>query len=177
MEFSNKFGQATEAAEQYVRKMMEVLGDRDPIALLDGAVARLRNEIARIPAAKCAIPEAAGKWSVTDVVRHLAETEIVYGYRIRMVLTQDTPDIQGFDQDNLASAIRYDGATIEDFLSVLDVLRRLNLKLYRALSEDQLHRFGVHSERGPESVRRQIRLCAAHDEVHLKQIQRIASKV
>lgn len=177
MSFSNSYDQAKSGADDYVKAMVSLVGDRNPVEMLEGGVARLREEIARIPKNKLVIPEAAGKWSITDVVRHLAETEMVYGYRIRMVLSHDTPEIQGFDQDKWANLYCYEDATIDDFLSMLDILRSMNLKVYHCLGEDQLHRFGVHSERGPESVGKQIKLCAAHDEVHLKQIQRIASKV
>lgn len=177
MSVSNSYDQAKSGADEYVKAMIGMVGDRNPIAMLGGAVARLREEIARIPQGKLTLPEAEGKWSITEVVRHLAETEMVYGYRIRMVLSHDTPEIQGFDQDKWASLVSYDGATIDDYLSMLEILREMNLKVYRCLREEQLHRFGVHSERGPESVGRQIKLCAAHDEVHLKQILRIASKV
>lgn len=177
MAFSNSYDEAKAGAGEYVKAMMEIVGDRSPVEMLSGGVARLREEIARIPKEKLAIPEAPGKWSITEVVRHLAETEMVYGYRIRMVLSHDTPEIQGFDQDKWASLVCYDGATIDDFLAMLDVLRSMNLKVYRCLKEEQMHRFGVHTERGPESVGRQLRLCAAHDEVHLAQIRRIASRV
>jgi len=177
MSFSNSYDQAKSGADDYVKAMVGLVGERNPIEMLEGGVATLREELARIPKDKLEIPEADGKWSILDVVRHLAETEMVYGYRIRMVLSHDTPEIQGFDQDKWASLVCYDGATTDDFLAMLDLLRTMNLKVYRCLGEDQMHRFGVHSERGPESVGRQIKLCAAHDEVHLKQIKRIASNV
>lgn len=177
MSFSNSYDQAKSSADDYVRAMVGLVGDRNPVEMLEQGVARIRDEISRIPKDKLAIPEAEGKWSITDVVRHLAETEMVYGYRIRMVLSHDTPDIQGFDQDKWANLVCYDCASIEDYMTMLEILRSMNLKVYRCLKEEQLHRFGVHSERGPESVGKQIKLCAAHDEVHLQQIRRIAAKV
>ena len=177
MSFSNTYDQAKSGADEYVKAMIDIVGDRDPIEMLEGAVAILRDELASIPDGKLSVPEAEGKWSIHDVIRHLAETEMVYGYRIRMVLSHDTPEIQGFDQDRWANIVEYEGASVGEFMSMLDILRTMNLKIYRRLSEEQLHRFGVHSERGPESVGRQIKLCAAHDEVHLAQVKRIAGKV
>ncbi len=177
MSFSNTYQTAKSDAEEYVRMMIDIVADRDPIEMLAGAMKNLRDELARVPAEKLTIPEVEGKWSIFDVVRHLAETEMVYGYRVRMILSHDTPEIRGFDQDRWASIVKYDGATVDEFLSMLEVLRTLNLKIYRGLTEDETHRFGVHSERGPESVGRMLKLCAAHDEVHLKQIQRILAKV
>jgi len=177
MSFSNTYQTAKADADEYVRAMIEIVADRDPIEMLAGAVGNLRDELARVPPEKITTPEAEGKWSILDVVRHLAETEMIYGYRLRMILAHDTPEIQGLDQDRWASIVKYSGATIDEFFSMLEILRNLNLKIYRDLTEDEKHRFGVHSERGPESVGRILKICAAHDEVHLKQIQRILAKV
>jgi len=177
MSFSNAYAQATSGADEYVKAMIELVGERDPLKMLEGGVARLREEIARIPKEKLNVPEAEGKWSIIEVVRHLAESEMVYGYRIRLVLSHDTPEIQGFDQDKWAKLVCYDCASVDDFMAMLEMLRAMNLKVYHCLKEEQMHRFGLHSERGPESVGRMLRLCAGHDEVHLKQIRRIASKV
>jgi len=94
-----------------------------------------------------------------------------------MILSHDSPDIQGFDQDRWATNVRYDGATVGDFVDLAIAIRSMNLRIYRTLGPADLERYGVHSERGNESVWRVLRLCASHDEVHLAQIARIASAV
>ena len=52
-------------------------------------------------------PEAPGKWSATEVVQHLADSELVLGFRMRMILTEDRPALQGYDQDRWAGTLRY----------------------------------------------------------------------
>jgi len=177
MSSTNSFSGARENAGVYVKKMVEIVGDRDPVAMMAAAPDALRAAVASFPAGKETIAEAPGKWSLIDVVKHLADTEIVFAYRVRMILSHDTPDIQGFDQDRWANNVRYDGAAVGDFLDMATMLRQMNLRIYRALSGSDLERYGVHSERGNESVWRLLRMCAAHDEVHLAQIVRIATAV
>jgi hypothetical protein len=122
-------------------------------------------------------PEAPGKWSVIEVVQHLADTELVCGYRIRMILSHLTPDIQGFDQDRWANELEYGKRRLADALSEFRSLRESTIRLLRSLGPEKLARYGYHSERGQESVLQMTKLYAAHDLVHLKQIERIKQAV
>jgi len=122
-------------------------------------------------------PETEGKWSMRQVVRHLADSEIVWGWRMRLVLAQDRPAITGYDQDLWSARLRYDKADVEQSLQEFAVLRRSHLGLLSAASEDDLRRVGVHSERGEESVGHMIKLYAGHDLLHLRQLDRIRAAV
>jgi hypothetical protein len=108
-----------------------------------------------------------------DVVHHLADTELVYGFRLRMVLTQDTPALQGYDQDVWARTFRYREMPLPDVLAQLAVLRSANLRLLRGLEPPQWKRAGLHSERGLETVEHIVRMIGGHDLVHRRQIERI----
>ncbi len=163
--------------QTYMDRFKNVLGERDPFAVqqetadrLEAATSRLNNEHLRTP-------EKPGKWSVIQVVQHLADTEIALAFRSRKVLAEETPDIQGFDQDRWASALNYNGARLGDALAQFRVLRNVNLRLYRSMTPQELRRNGVHSERGRESVIDTIRLYAAHDLYHLGQIDRIKQAI
>ncbi len=177
MSFSNPASGATAAAAGYVRSLLDLLGDRDPFAVHEELVPALRAALAGLADADRRRPEAPGKWSVLDVVRHLADSEIVYAYRLRLVLAADSPPIPGYDQDRWAAALRYRDASSEESLDELAALRRGNLRLLRALSPEEWERSGVHAERGVESVRRLFRLMAAHDLVHRRQIDRIKHRL
>jgi hypothetical protein len=117
-------------------------------------------------------PEAPGKWSVIEVIQHLADSELVYGWRTRMILTEDRPAIQGFDQDAWTRTLRYDEMPLDVALGQLGGMRAANLQLWRSLSPAQRARVGVHSERGPESLDLLLHLMGAHDLVHRRQIER-----
>ncbi|HMH55743.1 MAG TPA: DinB family protein, partial [Gemmatimonadales bacterium] len=107
------------------------------------------------------------------VIQHLADSELVAGFRSRMVLSEDRPVLQGYDQDRWASEFRYREVSLSQALDQLRGLRMANLHLWKHLTPAQLEREGVHSERGPESAGHIIRLMAAHDLVHRRQIDRI----
>jgi hypothetical protein len=108
-----------------------------------------------------------------QVVRHLADSEIVWGWRLRQVLAQDRPPLTGYDQDAWAERLRYADADIDEALEEFAVLRRGHLRLLTRATADDLRRVGVHSERGEESVGHMLRMYAGHDLLHLRQLARI----
>jgi hypothetical protein len=114
---------------------------------------------------------------VLEVVQHLADTELVCGYRLRMIVSHPTPDIQGFDQDRWAKELEYGSRRLTDALSEFRSLRESNMRLLRSLGPEKLARYGYHSERGQESVLQIAKLYAGHDLVHLQQIERIKQAV
>jgi hypothetical protein len=117
--------------------------------------------------------EKPGKWSIIQVLNHLADTEMVYGYRIRMIVTHDEPPIQAYDQDLWAKHLRSNEGNASEILEELRKMRGRNVRLVKALRPDELERIGHHQERGPESVTRVMQMIAGHDRVHLRQIERI----
>lgn len=171
--FSNPAGNAPAAAAEYIRAIFAVLGDRDPLAVMTELVPWIEQRVRGLEPTVLRRPEAPGKWSVMDVVHHLADTELVYGFRLRMVLTQDTPALQGYDQDVWARTFRYREMPLPDVLAQLAVLRSANLRLLRGLEPPQWKRAGLHSERGLETVEHIVRMIGGHDLVHRRQIERI----
>lgn len=175
MTFSNPAANASAAASGYVRALLDLLGTRDPIEVLGELVPWLSGRIRRVTDSALRQPEAPGKWSVIEVIQHLADSELVAGFRTRMVLSEDRPALQGYDQDRWAREFRYRDVSLEQALDQLRGLRTANLHLWTALSPAQLDRVGQHSERGPESAGHILRLMAGHDLVHRRQIDRILS--
>jgi hypothetical protein len=173
MTFANPAGNAAAAASGYVRALLDLLGDRDPLAVAAEQVPWLERRLAGLPDGVLRRPEAPGKWSAVEIVQHLADSELVYAFRTRLVLTQERPPIQGFDQDAWARMLRYDEAPLDQALAQLRAVRTANLRLWRSLGVEQRARVGLHSERGPESVDLLIRLMGAHDLVHRRQLDRV----
>jgi hypothetical protein len=175
--FSNPLHYAPEAADAYVQALFDVLGDRDPLDTMPRTPALLRDAVEGVEDDALRRPEAPGKWSVVEVVQHLADSELVYGYRIRMTVAQDRPPIQGYDQDLWAQHLRYRDVRLEDALADFEALRTLNLRFLRALPDAAWERVGLHAERGEESVYQLTRLMGGHDLVHLRQIERVKRAV
>lgn len=174
MTFSNPGGAAAiSGAEAYVQALLDLIGDRDPLEIQAELLPWLDERLADVDDEELRRPEAPGKWSVLEVVQHLADSEMINGYRLRIMLEQDEPPIQGYDQDRWASVFRYREVELEMAMAQLRALRAANLRIWRSLSDEQLARVGRHSERGLETVGHLIRLVGAHDLVHRRQINRI----
>ena len=94
-----------------------------------------------------------------------------------MILASDTPEIQAYDQDAWAQRLGYSERTLPGALAQIRVVRARTLELLRGLSPEEWERYGVHSERGRESVRHTVNLQAGHDLVHLRQIARIKAAI
>ncbi len=173
MSFSNPASQAKENAAAYVKLLMDLLGDRDPFEVQSQQLTTLQAELAGIDEATLRRPEKPGKWSIMQVVQHLADSELVFRYRMRMILAYPTPEIQGYDQDLWATGLKYNEMDLNEALEQIRMLRSANLKMLRKLNEKEMERYGIHSERGPESIRKMLQMTAAHDILHLNQIRRI----
>jgi hypothetical protein len=171
--FSNPAGNASAAAGAYVSALLELLGSRDPLEVMGELLPWIESRLRGLPDAVLRKPEAAGKWSVIHVIQHLADSDLVAGFRIRMVVAEDRPPLQGYDQDRWATEFDYDQMPLSAALDQLRALRTANLWLWTRLTPAQLERVGIHSERGPESARHILRLMGAHDLVHRRQIERI----
>jgi hypothetical protein len=156
-----------------VRALLDLLGTREPLDLLPELIPWLHRRLAGIPEARLRRPEAPGKWSVVAIVQHLADSELILAVRGRLILSEDRPPIQGFDQDLWADRFDYVGASMALALAQLRALRAVNLALWRGLGAAEMAREGIHSERGPESLGHLLKLMAAHDLVHRRQIDRV----
>lgn len=173
MTFSNPASTAAASAGAYVRALLEVLGERDPVEVMEELDGWLDRRFSGLPEAALRRPEAPGKWSAADVVQHLADSELVFGFRMRMILTEDRPPIQGYDQDEWAGTLRYPEVPLTESGAQLSALRAANLRVLRRLGPMEMQRVGIHSERGPESLGHLIKLMGAHDLVHRRQIDRV----
>jgi len=165
----------TETFEQYTARMLALAGDDEPLGVLAGTPARIGALIAGRSAADLQWTPEPGRWSITEIVVHLADAEIVFAYRARMILAAPGTPIQAFDQTAFVRSQRAASSDAFESLSLFGAVRRGTLGFLRGLTDEERDRFGVHSERGNESIRRMERLYAGHDRNHLAQIERLAA--
>ena len=162
-----------EAAATYKAKILGYQAGQDFLALLAAAPAKLAALTSGLSAEELARRPAPDKWSIQELAAHLADDELVGAYRIRMILSSPGTAIQAFDQDIWARTGRY--ATVHATVSVemFRVLRHANLALLRALPPAEWNLYGIHAERGKESIREIAMYYAGHDLNHFVQIEAI----
>jgi len=119
---------------------------------------------------------APGKWSVTEILAHLAEDELASSWRYRQMLQHDGPDLLGFDQDLWARVGNYASWKPHDALTMFRLLREANLRMFAHLTPEQWQRHGVHAERGQLTVRDLCRHMAAHDINHIEKVRSILAR-
>ena len=175
--FSNRTIDPPQERAKYAEAVLGLVGGREPMSVLRDTPDAARRAVDGLTAQQLRAHEAPGKWSIAQVLQHLADSDLVWGWRLRLILAQDRPALTGYDQDLWADRLHYADADAAQALEQLRVLRRGNLGLIDRATPQDLKRVGVHSERGEESVEYLIGLYAGHDLLHLRQIARIRASL
>jgi len=173
--FTNPAEADAGAAAAYIEAVLGLLGDRDPRSVLATAPDDFASLVSDVSDARLRRPEGPDRWSVGQVLAHMADSDLVWAYRLRMVLGGDRPTLGGYDQDVWAKRLRYQDVDPHESVRQFAQTRTANLELLDRVDQASLDRVGMHAERGEESVRNMIRLYAGHDLVHLAQVRRILS--
>lgn len=162
----------TETAEEYKSRFAAYVEGKDPITMQREAPDTIAGLIAGIAPAKLKQPPAPGKWSVLQIIAHLAEDELASSWRYRQMLEYDGPELTSFDQALWASLGDYSSWEPADALAMFRLLRQANLRMFARLTPQQWERYGTHTERGRVTLRELCRHMAAHDINHIEQINR-----
>ena len=165
-----------ENPEQYKQRMMANLGNQKQMQVQAATPRKIGKLIKGVPRSKLAKRPEPNKWSVLEILAHLSETEIVGGYRMRMILSAPGMPIAAFDQDKWAKTGKYSKRDPKKALELFRALREANLALLKSLDPGQWKHFGMHAERGEETIERIAAMFAGHDINHLKQIEKILGK-
>jgi uncharacterized damage-inducible protein DinB len=163
----------SETAQQYTQRILAHAQGQDPIKVQSATNRKIARLIKGVPTAKLRKRPAPDKWSVSEIVAHLADVEIVVGWRMRSILGAPGTPIQAFDQNAWVVAGHYEKRDLRKSIELHRVLREANLALLKSLSPEQWKHYGQHAERGQESIEHIVRLMAGHDVNHLGQIERI----
>ncbi len=143
--------------------------------ILDESAGAIASLLEAIGSANASTPPAPGKWSAAEIVSHLADCEIAFGFRMRQTLAEDNHTIQPFDQDRWAAASGYPGIGAAQALAAFAAGREWNLQLIRRALPAAAHCKVTHPERGPMTFQTIVETMAGHDLNHLGQLARIAA--
>jgi hypothetical protein len=115
-------------------------------------------------------------WSLREIVWHLADVEMGYGWRFRMIVSEDEAPIVPFNQDLFAERLRYAELKPRAALDVYRALRHAILEIAKGLAPEQLSRVAIHPERGPITPLWILERLVAHDRAHLAQLDQRAAQ-
>ena len=169
---SPQAGTSLSDAQRYRENLFNLLGDQNPLDLLQRTASTLADIVRNHSAAVLRTRTVEGKWTPNEIIGHLADGEWVYGYRLRLILCEDNPTLLGTNQDLWVAGQEQNDSAPSEHVEMFRTMREFNLALWKRTSPSDLQRTGLHNERGPESLAVMLRMMAGHDLSHLDQIDR-----
>ena len=164
-----------ETAQQYIQRILGHIEGQDALKAQRATAAKLKKATRGLTPKQLKWKPEPGKWSIAEILAHLADVEIVIGWRMRSAIGASGITIQPFDQDVWATVFRYADRDAKRSIETFRVLRENNLMMLQALPREAWDNYGMHQERGKETVAHITRMIAGHDLNHLKQIEGIAA--
>jgi len=158
--------------DPYAKRLLSTLGTKDPHRVFASTPAGLLRLVGGMTREDFARRPPGGRWPVAWIVHHLADAEVGMAFRIRMALAESGARFPAFDQDRWARGLGYDRRSVRASLATFTALRRSHVELLSLSGRSARTRYGIHEERGRESVERMVRLMAGHDLNHLDQIRK-----
>lgn len=166
-----------ETAPQYIERILGYVQGQDAIKVQRSTAAKLKKLIHGLTPKELKWKSEPGKWSISEILAHLADAEIVGSWRMRSVIGVSGKEIQPYDQDAWASAFDYIKRDAKHSLEVFRVLRENNLAMLKALPRDKWESYGMHLERGKETIAHIARMFAGHDTNHVLQVERVVAQL
>jgi uncharacterized damage-inducible protein DinB len=164
-----------ETTQQYTERILSNAKGQDPVEIQSATGKKLAHFIEGVPDSQLRKRPAADKWSVSEILAHLADVEIATGWRIRSILGNPGTPVQAYDQNAWATVGNYEKRDPQKSVNAFRAVRDANLELLKTLTPDQWKIFGQHAERGQESIERIVTMMAGHDINHIRQIEDILS--
>lgn len=162
-----------ETAQEYTQRLLSYGDGKDPLRLQQAAPGKLAALLKGKTGKQLMQRPAPDKWSVAEILAHLADAELAISWRLRQVLTNNAIPIQAYDQDLWARTFNYARRDPRQSLASFRALREANLALLKSVPRKLWENYGVHAERGNEPVTHIVKIVAGHDLNHLQQIHKI----
>ncbi len=162
-----------ETAQEYTQRLLSYGEGKAPLRLQQAAPKKLAALIKGKNSKQLMRRPAPDKWSVAEIAAHLADAELAISWRLRQILANNAIPIQAYDQDAWARTFNYARRDPRESLANYRALREANVALLKSVPRKLWDNYGVHQERGNESVSHVVKMVAGHDLNHLQQIEKI----
>ncbi len=160
-------------ADVYKARILSFVEGKDPLEVQRQTPAALTQLLAGISAAKLYQRPDPAKWSISEVLAHFADAEIVNTWRYRQMIEHDGGPLLPYNQDLWNTLGDYRSRPPSDSLTIFRLLRENNVRMFDRLTPEQWECHAIHAERGRMTVRELAQLIAGHDLNHLEQIRKI----
>src|SRR4029453_4700872 len=163
-----------ETFEAYRNRVLSYLGDEEPIAVQQASPSQVDRRLRDVAPAELIKRPGPEKWSIAEIVAHLGEAELAMGWRLRNMLANPGVALTWWDEAAWAERLGYTQQDANLSVAVFRTLRESNLRLLASVPPaGWAECYGVHEKRGRQTVEEFVRLEAAHDLNHLRQIDHI----
>jgi uncharacterized damage-inducible protein DinB len=143
------------------------------LANLAAAPRRLERLASSLSPRAAATRPAPDKWSAKEIICHLADCELVYGFRYRKILAEPDAALVPFDQDAWAKSLQYQSQSLKSALAAFGALRNAHVVLFKSLAAESWERSGRHPDYGVLTLKQLVSHLASHDQSHVAQIERL----
>jgi hypothetical protein len=163
-----------ETFDQYRERVLGYLGDLDPVVVMLATPAKLARKLRGLTAEQLRRRPKRGKWSIVEIVAHMADAELAFAWRYRLMIAREGAPLVWFDDHDWAIRFRYRDADAAATLALFRALRESNMKLLARVPRRKWGEFwGQHEKRGRQTVADFVTMEGAHDLNHLRQIDAI----
>lgn len=145
----------------------------DLIAQYAAGYEEVTRALAGFPAESFSAHPIPGKWSVREIIHHLGDSESTSAFRLRKLLVEDNAIIEGYDQDQFATRLRYNERDMAPALEAFRAARESTIPLLQMMSEEDWQRTGTHTESGLYTTESWLKIYANHAHNHAAQIDRL----
>jgi uncharacterized damage-inducible protein DinB len=154
----------------YYGKYIALVPDGDVVATLETQGSETGRLLAALSEQQASYRYAPGKWSVKEVIGHVADSERIFAYRALRIARGDRTPIEGFEQDDYVRGAQFDRLSIADLAAEFAAVRQATLRLFESLSPEAWTRRGIANQ-NEVSVRALAYMIAGH-ELHHRQVLR-----
>jgi hypothetical protein len=156
----------------YIERILGYLGNQDPIAVLQQTPSKLEHLLETLTPEDFETSYETDKWTAREIMAHLADVELMMGYRLRQAIAEPSHTLQVMDQDTWAT--RYKKLEPSLAVETFRALRSWNLALFSTFGIEDWNKEVTHPERGTETVDLMVSFLAGHDLNHLRHLEQIA---
>lgn len=165
-----------ETVAEYTQRLLTYSEGSNPLNILGSTADKLAGLLRDLTSEQLFRAPAPGKWSIAQILAHLADAELAIAWRLRQILSSNGVALQAYDQDSWAATFNYAVRDPQESLATFRALRAADVALLKSAPKNLWDNYGMHQERGKETIHHMAKMTAGHDLNHLRQVEKIVGE-